>query len=105
MLGFGSHDAAQGSLAGRSVLITLFDDFDLKPELYPAAAKTGDVLELDGVSPANSQAFMKAMFDSMRDDNAASGARPITRLQVQIPLVDQGRRSACLRSPSRICAG
>lgn len=62
---------------------------DLGAKLYLAAAKTGEVMYLDGESPDNSQPFMKALFDAVREESAASGTKRVTRQQVKAALVER----------------
>jgi hypothetical protein len=62
---------------------------DLAARLYLAAAKTGEVMYLDGESPETSQSFMKALFDAVREEGAVAGATRVTRQQVKAALVER----------------
>lgn len=62
---------------------------DLAARLYLAAAKTGEVMYLDGESPETGQSFMKALFDAVREEGAAAGATRVTRQQVKAALVER----------------
>lgn len=62
---------------------------DLAARLYLAAAKTGEVMYLDGESPETGQSFMKALFDAVREGGAAAAAARVTRQQVKAALVER----------------
>jgi len=62
---------------------------DLGARLYLAAAKTGEVMHLDGESPETGEAFMKALFSAVHQEAAAVGSTRVTRQQTKAALVER----------------